>query len=142
VLQPTGRFLLKAAAATLLVSAAAAFPVAAVWGSDGLRALAVAAAVAFLGAAASRLPRLLIPVRGPETVVHRAMAGIGMRLLGTAVLTLIVVVTRLVPPIAFAACVVALYAVLLGIELREAVVEVGRAPVAPATPPAPAGGDR
>jgi hypothetical protein len=133
VSNPSTRFLLKALFVTVAVCALAVFPVRAFWGESGLLALAVAAGVALVGAALGRLPRLFIPREGPDAPVHQALATIGARLLSTAALALAVVVARPVPNVPFALCLVVLYLVLMGLEVREAIVEVARGSV-PASP--------
>jgi hypothetical protein len=126
----------RAALWTLALAGVAAWPVRELLGDAGLRALAWAACVAFLGACAGRLPRLLIPQDRPEAPVQAAMAGFGVRLLTTAVLAFVAITVGRPHGIAFALSVTGLYLVLLVLEVRDAVREI--ADVAPATRP-PAG---
>jgi hypothetical protein len=141
VIGHSARFLLKSLFVTAAVCAAAALPVRAYWGEDGLAALALAGGVALLGALLARLPRSWIRGDDPAAPVHRAMATVGARLIGTTALALAVVLLRVVPRVPFGASLVVLYLVLMTIEMRDAIAEVNRGPasVAP-SPVGPEGG--
>jgi hypothetical protein len=124
LIHPHLRFLGKALLLTGVLAGLCALPVRAWWGEAGLRSLAVAAVAVLLGAAAGRLPWVLIPATTPDAPVHAAMAGIGARLLVTSTLALVAILTRLADGIPFAAPVGVLYLALLGLEVRETLAGV------------------
>lgn len=122
-------YLLKATLVVAAVTAAAAWPVHAWAGERGLTALLVAAAVCLVGAVLGRVPHLFFR-KGPDAVLHAAMAGLGLRLLGTLALAMPLAFFTGLPRAPFALGLLLTYFPLLALEVRDLVL-LG----ASATPP-------
>jgi hypothetical protein len=127
VVQASVRFLGKALLVAVPLTVAGATLVGRLVGGPARDAVWMAGAVALVGAAAGRLPRLFLRRSSPDYAVTAAMSAVLGRMLVTAGLGLAVTATELVPPLPFAAALVVLYAALLFVEVREAVAEVQRA---------------
>lgn len=122
--RPSAPFLGRAFVLVAALGLLASWPAFALAGTAGVVAVQLAAAVVFAGAALGRTLGALVPAGSPDTPVQRAMAALGGRLLGTAVLCLLVAQVAAVPLGAFAAAVVPMYLVLLVLEVRHAVQAV------------------
>ena len=128
-------YLLKATLLVAAVTAAAAWPVRAWAGDEGLTALLIASAVSLAGALLGRLPHLFFR-RGPDAIFHASMAGLGLRLLGTLAIAAPIMMLSGLPLMPFALGLVLAYFALLVLEVRDLIL-LGRAPPASdAVPPA------
>lgn len=128
-------YLLRTLGVAVLAGALGAWPAWALAGVRGLWGLAVGVGVALLGALLGHLPRLFFR-RGPDAVLHAALAGVGIRLLATLALALVAIFSFPFPREAVAMGLVLAYLSLLAIEVRDLVV-LGRREIH-----RPAGGPR
>jgi hypothetical protein len=139
------RHLLHVLAVAVAVSALAAWP-AWLWGADtGLLALGLAAGVCLIGAVLGRvvLGLMLRLNDSPEGTSAAIQAAIGVRLLGTLVLCLPVVLAKWVPNLQLAVWLVLHYVAQLVLELFVLLRELGQNPANGSAPPdaGPPGGD-
>jgi len=114
-------YLPKATLVVAAVTAAAAWPVHAWAGPEGVIALALAAAVCLVGAILGRIPHLFFR-KGPDAIFHAALAGLGLRLLGTLALGAPLLLFTSLPQMPFAVGLVVVYFSLLLLEVRDLVV--------------------
>lgn len=131
-------FLAKALLVVGAVAIVTAWPAYALAGPDGLAALALAALVSLLGAVLGRAPRLVFR-HGPDALFHAAMAGLGLRLLGTLALAAPVMLFAGLPTIPFALGLVPTYLALLVLEVRDLVVRSRTLVAGEPCPPGPEG---
>jgi len=126
-------YLLKATVTVAAVTAAAAWPVHAWAGDEGLTALLIASAVGLVGAVLGHLPHFFF--RGPDAVFHASMAGLGVRLLGTLAIAAPIMMLSGLPLLPFALGLVLAYFSLLILEVRDLIVLGRSAPLSGATDP-------
>ncbi len=118
------RFLLRAAALTVVLGGVAWVLVGAVVGPEARGVVPWAAGAALLGLTLGRLAGLLVPAGRPESPAQAALLSLGVRLCSTAGLALVALQVGVAPATTFALVLGALYLSLLVLEVSQAVAEV------------------
>jgi len=118
------RFLLRAAALTVVLGAVAWVLVGQLAGAAAQPVVPWAAAAALLGLTLGRLAGLLVPPGRPETPAQAALVSLGVRLCSTAALAFVALQVGVAPATTFALVLGALYLSLLVLEVAQAVAEV------------------
>ena len=124
-------YLLKAALTVAAVIAVAAWPMHMWAGDDGLTALLIAGAVAWVGSVLGRIPHLFFR-SGPDAIFYASMAGLGVRLLGTLAIAAPIMILSGLPLMPFALGLLLAYFALLVLEVHDLILQSRRTPTSQA----------
>ena len=118
------RFLLRAAALTVVLGALAWVVVGELAGAQARSVVPWACGAALLGLILGRLAGLLVPGGRPESAAQAALLSLGVRLCSTAGFALVALQAGVTPATTFALVLGALYLSLLVLEVSQAIAEV------------------